>query len=99
MNNIKKMILGFAAVAMIVSFSAFKSTPKNANLDTYYYGYDLTNNRYQKLPGAPDTGDCLPIGERCVVESATDLGTIISVESAEPLQQAPGSEDNAHYPF
>lgn len=26
MNNIKKMILGFAAVAMIVSFSAFKSS-------------------------------------------------------------------------
>jgi hypothetical protein len=33
MNNIKKMIMGFAAVAMIVGFSAFK----NIKADHTYY--------------------------------------------------------------
>jgi len=61
MNNIKKMILGFAAVAMIVSFSAFKNSKGNNRLNTYYpvetttghFSWQIVNTaNYDCVPGA-----------------------------------------------
>jgi|GEM_PF-1573237 len=68
MNNIKKMIMGFGAVAMIVSFSAFKdisktlSVPKavKAGAITADYLVQPVANQYREfgLTGSPSPSNC-----------------------------------------
>lgn len=76
MNNIKRLFLGIAAIALTLTFSAFKETkaekaPKFANA---YYGWDQDDNRYEHLTaGLPNNSQCEVRGDKvCTIVIDTD---------------------------
>ncbi|TCD05859.1 hypothetical protein EZ449_15455 [Pedobacter frigidisoli] len=82
MNKVQKMIMSFAAVAMIVSFSAFKPSG-NAKLLTYRYAN--IDGKYQLRPIAnPDLGCSTSSTVHCVITTDVDKG------SEFPYSELPG---------
>ncbi|WP_025144361.1 hypothetical protein [Pedobacter jeongneungensis] len=72
MNNIKRLFLGIAAIALTLSFSAFKETKaeKASKFATVNYGWNVLNQRYEKITGTPNpTGLCDAVAtQECVVQ-------------------------------
>lgn len=56
MNNIKRLFLGIAAIALTLSFSAFKETKteKASKFAIVNYGWNEANQRYEKITGTPN---------------------------------------------
>jgi len=80
MNNVKRLFLGIAAIALTLSFSAFKevkteNSPKFANA---YYGWDYDDNRYELIPSG------LPNNDLCEVKGDKTCSIVIDTESPEP---------------
>lgn len=103
MNNLKKVAFGLLIAVLAVGFSAFKDTAKNTKLATIYYGYNNTTGNYQLINGQPDQGNCLPIGEQCVVVADTEdeLDEVLTPEQVSMLGLQPweDSEPESHYDF
>ena len=68
MNNIKKMILGFAAVAMIVSFSAFKGGNTQSDKATIYL-VQISPGVWEERTTQPNSTECAnPQPRQCYYE-------------------------------
>ena len=95
MNNIKRLFLGIAAIALTLSFSAFRDikteskAPKFANA---YYGWDQDENHYELLTsGVPDNSNCEERGNKtCAIVIDTDNPqTTLSASEAEAADAQP----------
>lgn len=77
MNNVKRLFLGIAAIALTLSFSAFKEVKtenKSSKFVTAYYGWNEGLQRYDKITGTPNPGlNCNEIApETCAIEVVTE---------------------------
>lgn len=77
MNNIKRLFLGIAAIALTLSFSAFKEVrteAKSSKFATVYYGWNETDQQYDRIFGTPDPDlNCdLVAPEICTIEVETE---------------------------
>ncbi|RZJ79488.1 MAG: hypothetical protein EOO20_26820 [Chryseobacterium sp.] len=92
MNNIKRLFLGIAAIALTLSFSAFKdekSQAQSSKFATVNYGWDETDQRYELISGTPSLGNCDPIApETCVIQVEDDNPTPPVTLSKEEAEEA-----------
>jgi len=106
MNNIKRLFLGIAAIALTLSFSAFSKvkTEKVYQFAQVNYGWDEGDQLYRKLTGIPDTEnqcDEAP-GEVCVVsidtENPNPPQTLTSAEAISAgATTYPGSGEGSYF--
>ncbi|WP_025146601.1 hypothetical protein [Pedobacter jeongneungensis] len=97
MKNFKKMIMGFAAVALIVVGSAFKPA-SNSKLLTYRYINNGT--QYVLEPSADPTNNCVSnSAHQCVITTDENKGSSFNYadlpSDAEPV---PGSSEGTYNP-
>ncbi|WP_316757426.1 hypothetical protein [Pedobacter aquatilis] len=78
MNNIKRLFLGIAAIALTLSFSAFKETKieKSSKFAIVNYGWNQGNQRYEKITGTPNPGG------RC--DDVADKDCVVQIDSSNP---------------
>lgn len=103
MNKVQKMIMSFAAVAMIVGFSAFRSESKKVKVDAWYYTLNSNGTIYTRIGTAPvsepNPDDCLSgPSKKCYVAFGDDEGATIDATSALPAPTVDESDSNGYRP-
>lgn len=106
MNNIKRLFLGIAAIALTLSFSAFKevkTVSKSSKFANVYYGWSNDDAEYQRISGTPNQALCISdTDETCAIvinSSNPNPPSTLTSQEAQDADALPYNDSDKGYYF